>query len=403
MKLWKKIALVLLTLFVVTQIPFCWRRLQLGAAQSKINELNQNRTTIKNDGWQHFKGVIHVHTNLGGHSAGKFDELIAAADENELDFVLLTEHPSPLYDTARQTLNGKFGRALFVGGNEVASKSGDRFLVLPGDSDANQDTTLTTNELLQREKRAGRLVLITYPDKYNAWTDATDFDGAEVYSLNTNAKRFPKLLTFFDFFWSFPAYPELTTARNFERPDDTLQKFDELTGAGKHLVLLGASDAHSNIGLQLSDRANHDLFKIQIDRYATIFRLARLHVWLEKGQELNQENLLAAIKKAHCYLAFDVLSDAADFVFAAENQSEKKMMGDEIALRSGVKLTAQTALKCRFVVFRNGAKIGEFADTDQMNFNAVEAGVYRVECYLDSLKLNAAPWIISNPIWVKQS
>lgn len=407
MKLWKKIAISLLILFVALQIPFCLRRLELQAVNSKINGLNANRFETKNEGFRHYKGVIHVHTNLGGHSRGDFDELIAAAQQNQLDFVLLTEHPSPLYDTARQTLSGKHGGVLFVGGNEVSSKSGDRFLILPGDAEASRDNAKSTPELLAWAKQNNRLVLITYPDQYRAWETAKDFDGIEVYSLHTNAKNFSLLPSFLDYFWSFGAYPELTIARQLERPNENLAKFDELTRDDcQKLVLFGASDAHSNIGLSLSDLAKHDLLKLQIDPYATVFQLVRLHVWLEENKELNQENLLEAIKNGHCYLAFDVFGDADGFVFRAEDQTgnsvEKKQSGDEVSLKSGVNLFAAAPLKCRFVLFRNGAKIAEFAETSEMHFVSKEVGTYRVEVYLDLLNFSAAPWIISNPIYVRE-
>jgi hypothetical protein len=397
----KKIALGLLILLIVAQIPFCWRRFQLARVNERVKDLNNNRIETTNAGFRHYKGVIHVHTNLGGHSAGDFDELIRAAQSNELNFVILTEHPSPLYDTARQTLNGTFSNVLFVGGNEISSKTGDRFLILPGASDANKDSTKNTQELLDWAKQNSSLVLITYPEKYNAWNTAKDFDGLEVYSLYTNAKQFPYLTTFFDYFWSFGAFPELTIARNFKRPDNNLQKFDELTAENKSLILFGASDAHSNIGLQLTDRAKHTFFKLQIDSYEIIFRLVRLHVWLPENQQLNTENLLTAIKNGNCYIAFDVYGNADGFSFGAENAAERKQMGDEIELKSGVRLSAFAPIRCRFAVFRDGAKIAEVADANEIRFDATEKGAYRVELYLDSLELNRAPWIISNPIYLR--
>lgn len=402
MKRWKIILLILLGLLVAAQIPFCARRWQLAAVQNKISEQNVSRQTIENKGFRHYKGVIHVHTSLGGHSAGEFKELISAAAENELDFVLLTEHPEPLFDTGKQTLNGFHGKTLFVGGNEISSKQGDRFLILPGDADANKDTTFDTAELLNRQKSANRLAIITYPENYRAWETANNFDGVEVYSLHTNAKRFPKLFAFFDYFWSFGAFPELTMARNFERPNANLQKFDELTATGKRLTLFGAADAHSNIGIRFSDRADHDWLKIQIDPYKSIFKLVRLHVWLPADQEFNQENLLAAIKNANCYTAFDVYGSADDFVFYAENSGERKIMGDEIALANQTKLVARAALKSRFVLYKNGAQIQNgSAETNDFTFAVTEPGVYRIELYRDSLELNRAPWIISNPIYVR--
>jgi hypothetical protein len=401
MKRWKKIALVLLLLVAASQIPFCYRRLQLGATQQKINELNANRINRESENFRTVVGVIHVHTSLGGHSAGSFNELINAANGNNLDFVLLTEHPSPLYDTARQTLNGFHNGVLFVGGNEISSKQGDRFLVLPGDAESSKDTTQNTDALLARQKAAGRLALVTYPEKYRAWDAAREFDGVEVYSLHTDAKRFPRFLAFFDFFWSFPAFPELAMARYFSRPDENLRKFDEITASGKRATLFGAADAHSNIGISFGDRAGHDLLKIHLDPYENVFRLVRLHVLLENGKELTQENLLKAIADGHCYLAFDVYGEARGFDFFAAKSADIKTMGDEIAFGENLRLTARSPVPARFVLFRNGQRIAEFAEATEINFDVREPGVYRVEAYLDAIGLNRAPWIISNPIYVR--
>ena len=51
-----------------------------------------------------YTGVMHVHTFLGGHSTGTFEELIAGANANDLDFVVMTEHYDSNYDTSALTL-----------------------------------------------------------------------------------------------------------------------------------------------------------------------------------------------------------------------------------------------------------------------------------------------------------
>jgi hypothetical protein len=55
------------------------------------------------------------------------------------------------------------------------------------------------------------------------------------------------------------------------------------------------------------------------------------------------------------------------------------------------------------VVFRNGAKIAEFPDVSEFSLNVTEKGTYRVEAYLDQLgePFDKAPWIMSNPIYVR--
>src|SRR5215213_2888750 len=135
-KVLKKILLALLVLLVLAQIPFIYRRYQTGKLAEKIAQLDSQRTTYSDPRFKEYKGIIHAHTNLGGHSTGFFDELIAAANANDLDFVIMTEHYTDLYDTSALTLNGVYGKTLFVGGNEIDTADGDRFLMAPGSAEA---------------------------------------------------------------------------------------------------------------------------------------------------------------------------------------------------------------------------------------------------------------------------
>ena len=400
MKLWKKILLVLLAIVVLAQIPFIYHHYQISKLADKISTLETQKIKRENQNYTDYKGVIHVHTSLGGHSTGNFDELIDGAQKNNLNFVVMTEHTSELYDTSAQTLQGTHGGVLFVNGQEVNTAT-DRFLLLPGSSEAVNDSRLQTNDFLEKNHALGKLALITYPEKFKTWN--SDFDGIEIFSLHTNAKKMNPVSAILDTIWSYYSYPELVLADYFKRPDENLQKFDEITAQRKSTLFVG-SDAHSNIGFHLfgSDTGSK-IFNLKIDPYETIFHLVRTHVLLEKNQTLNQENLLDALKKGHAFIGFDVLSDTRGFSFSAENGAENKIQGDEISFAQGVNLKSFAPQNSRFVIFKNGAKISETAETSEVNFQAREKGVYRVEVYLDSLgtPFDKMPWIISNPIYVK--
>lgn len=401
MKLWKKILLVLLGILLLIQIPFIYRRLQIGNLAGKINSLNSQRKEINDSNFKDYKGIIHAHTFLGGHSSGHFDELIAGANANNLDFVLMTEHTAEQYDTSALTLNGVYGNTLFVGGQEANTSSDDRFLLIPGSAESFQDAKLQTPQFLEKYHAQNKIALITYPEKFKSWD--SNFDGVEIFSLHTNAKKANWFYALFDLIWSFPAYHELTIADYFQRPAENLQKFDEITARQKSTLFAG-SDAHSNIGFHLlGDDAGNKIINLKIDRYETIFRLVRTHVLLEKDKLLTRENLLDALKKGHAFIGFDVLSDTTGFSFTASSDAENKIQGDEIALAQGVKLKASAPQTARFVIFRNGAKIAEAGGNSEIDFDAKEAGTYRVEVYLDQLggNFDKTPWIISNPIYVK--
>src|SRR5215204_3815568 len=111
-KLLKRILLILLAVLIAVQAPFIYRRYKIGKVAEKISEGNLNRTLAGHPQYKEYKGIIHAHTSLGGHSAGGFDELISAANENDLDFVIMTEHYSDAYDTSALTLNGIYGKTL---------------------------------------------------------------------------------------------------------------------------------------------------------------------------------------------------------------------------------------------------------------------------------------------------
>ena len=393
--------MILFAVILLAQIPFVYNRYRTGKLSARISGLQANRTNLTNPDYNEYKGIIHAHTSLGGHSTGHFDQLIGGANANELDFVVMTEHYSSLFDTSALTLRGVYGKTLFVGGNEIDTSDSDRFLMIPGSAEAANFAAQKTNEVLDKIHSANQIAFITYPEKFKSWN--SDFDGIEVFSLHTNAKKMNPIGFFFNALWSFGSYPELTMANYFVRPDENLRKYDEVA-ANRKITLFAGSDAHSNLGFHLlGDDAGNKIIKLKFDDYATIFRLVRTHVLIEKNKQLTQENLVEALKNGHAFIGFDVLGNSRGFSFTAENGAENKIQGDEISLRGGVKLKAIAPQPARFVVFRNGEKIYESGETTEIVFDAREKGAYRTEVYLDSLgaPFDVMPWIISNPIYVR--
>jgi hypothetical protein len=109
------------------------------------------------------------------------------------------------------------------------------------------------------------------------------------------------------------------------------------------------------------------------------------------------------LRSGHCYISFDLLSDATGFQFAAENRIEKKIMGDEIGLEDGVRLKVLTPLASRIRLIKDGRVVQEKAGARSQEFPVDQRGVYRVEAYLPQLgtSMSNKPWIISNPIYIR--
>src|SRR2546421_8593578 len=154
----RKILIVILGLMVLSKIRFAYRRYRLRRLRNTIQQLSAQRipSSPENE-YIDYKGVIHVHSFFGGHSNGTFAELIAAAKANQLDFVIMTEHPQAEFDTSAMTLNGTHAGVLFINGNEVASANGDRLLMIPGPSDAASTNSQSTQQIVAQQALTGGL------------------------------------------------------------------------------------------------------------------------------------------------------------------------------------------------------------------------------------------------------
>jgi len=404
MKHWKKVGIVLLALVVLSQLPFAWRRYRLARLHTAIQQLATRRVALQSDGgFRDYKGVIHVHSSLGGHSTGTLQAIIDAAKTDGLDFVIMTEHPAKDFDTAAATLKGPHGGVIFINGNEVVTANGDRLLLIPGDESAARANTASTQEVIAQQKSRGGLAIVAYPTEFRSW-QANDYDGVEVYNLFTNARRFNPLIGFFDGLWSYRSYPDLMFANFYERPSQNLQSWDSvITSSKRKLVAIAGNDAHANIGLSLNDSSGRQVLGIKLDPYERSFRTVHTHVLIESNQALTNETLTAAIAAGRCYLGFDLFGDSTGFLFTAQNNSESKMMGDEISLVDGVNLNVATPQAARIVLLRDGIKVQEESGASHREFSVTEPGAYRVEVYLPQLPkpVSDQPWIISNPIYIR--
>ena len=374
----KFILLVVLLLLLLSQIPFAYRRFKLRRLSNAIQQLNSQRTPAQPNGFKEYKGVIHVHSFLGGHSAGSFSEIISAAQANQLQFVIMTEHTEKEFDTAAMTLKGTHGGVLFINGNETSAQNGDRLLALPGN-----------------------ISIVAYPQEFKNW-DLGQFNGVEVYNVFTNARQANPVTAFFDVLWSQRTYPDLLFALYFQRPDESLKKWDQALARARMTATAG-NDAHANIGVSLNDSSGKKLLGIQLDPYAVSFRLVRLHVLIEENKPLDETSLIEAIRAGHCFIGFDFLGDTSGFAFEAENTYdmgplEKKINGDEIRLELTT-LKVRTPVPSRVVLYKDGSVIMDESGLTSREFSVVEAGVYRAEVYLP--QLGNRLWIISNPIYVR--
>ncbi len=427
MKLARKFLLALFLLVFLAQVPALYRRRQFARLDETVVRLNARRApTPLDQPFADYPGALHVHTFLGGHSTGTFADVIAGAQRSGLAFVVMTEHTEADLDTRRMTLRGWHGGVLFVGGNETSEATQDHLITFGGTDDedpaeggtrppgnpaaANADAS--TQAAIGRARAAGRLVFVAHPETFSAW-QADGFDGMEIFNLHAAAKRISRPALLFEGFWSYPRYAQLFWTRFGDDPFAAIRQWDALTrGGARKVVAVAGNDAHANVGLSLQQLTGKPILQLKLDPYERSFRVVRTHVLLPRAQPLDTQGLLDALRRGHAYVAFDSLGNATGFRFTATHPNAPDsgdntttmpaLMGDDITLEAGVRLSVSTPVRCRIVLVKDGVKLGEEV-TDRRDWMISERGVYRIECYLPDLPapLNDRPWIVSNPIYVR--
>ena len=334
---------------------------------------------ILDDGYTDVTGVIHIHT-IYSDGGGNFEDVGRAANQLRLDYLVVTDHNTlkPL----REGKQGWYGMTLVMIGSEISTRAG-HYLALNINEEI--DRTKTTQDIIDNVSRQGGLGFIAHPYfKKRPWIDWTvhGFTGIEGYNTVHDALDENKLRIAL---WSIAMPADSVFLSMLERPSDSLAKWEEMIEQHGKVVGIGSADAHEV-----------RILGLRIAPYELMFKLIRTHVLLPTGTPLSKETFYPALAAGHAYFAIDLLADAEDFVFMADNgQAVQGIMGDEIALVPDLRLTTILSAPAQLELFRDGRSIAK--TTNRLWHVPVTApGVYRLEA-----SRHGKPWIFSNPIYVK--
>ncbi len=229
-------------------------------------------------------------------------------------------------------------------------------------------------------------------------------------------------------------YPDELFAFQYDYPKVYLDKWDEGTQQ-QRLTGVAANDCHHNqilivkmvdektvlVGTNVDEdkqmqaitstfrpgiedltkghKSGDILVKLDIDPYFRSFRNASTHVL---APHLDESNIRSALKAGRAFIAHDWMCDATGFRFDANDATGRRVaiMGDELALANGLKLTAKLPVPAYLRLLRHGAEVATSEDHAEFEFALKEPGVYRLEAWL-TLDGELRPWILANPIYVR--
>jgi hypothetical protein len=328
-------------------------------------------------------GAYHIHTT---HSDGRksVEEVARVASEEDLDFVIITDHGSPNRESF-QNQGWKEGVLVLVG-TEISSNRGH--LVGLGFQNTDHNFSHTAEEAVYQLISQGGFSIIAHPYSKTSWTwgEAVDYGGIEIISADGVLKR--NIVSSIPYWPTLLFKPSFLVCKILKRPEKNLGKWDSLS---QHHPVYGyySVDAHLLYRLLLS--------------------AIRIHIPLsgplQKDFDEAKRQVHGALVGGNFYNAIDAAAQAQGFRFWMESGTQTIPMGSSASLESSpvLRVVSPPGIKAQIQVFHNGQEVFQ-SDKESLSHRVTRPGIYRVEVYLRErtpLRQNV-PWILSNPIFLKE-
>ncbi len=346
-----------------------------------------------------YTGVIHLHSSLSFDGHTPMGNIIQAAEKNEIDFLMLTDHDH--LNARSQGWEGWQGTTLVIVGEEIAPRFNHYIAFKIKEPYVCKDDPEGRNpqNYIDAVNRQGGFGFIAHPDhegtpmfhvKHYCWNDwnVSGYTGIGVWDFMTDWQKnltgyLRGLLCFL-----FPAY-FLKGPRRI-----TLDRWDHLNQTRK-TVGIGELDNHAskkNIG-------GIPFIAFPFDR---AFRFICTHILTYDefcGDSQRDINLVYdSLLKGRCYFALEYFHKARGFQYRINQGNEEFYMGDSFKFSGGAQMFVFCPVKSYIRIIRNGSELVQKI-SNHLSMPVQEAGVYRVEVYLKSAG-KVRPWIFSNPIFV---
>ncbi|HEY4521879.1 MAG TPA: hypothetical protein VJH05_01930 [Candidatus Paceibacterota bacterium] len=341
-----------------------------------------------------YRGIIHLHSELSHDSDGKFENIVKAAKNNDIDFVVMTDHWSPtLYKKSKR---GFFENTLFIIGAEISKNENVTLIALPLPKNFVPENDWKKNVMSLHEKDS--LALASHIE-FSQTSQLVETDGVEI----TNLHAILVDRNYFGFFWLWtkaiwPKNWDLAFLFNSKTIENTIY-WHYLNKSIKMPAFVG-NDTHDNYRL---------FYKLgpKLGSYDNTFKLITTHIWAE---ELTEKSVVEAIKTGQSYFAFESFGDAKGFRFYATNNENVILPGNifipptpkpPFFIKNKTTITIKAPLNkisnnTKIKIIKDGVVIKEGFGA-LLNLEDPKPGNYYAEIWK-----NEKPWIFSNPIKIYQ-
>jgi hypothetical protein len=346
-------------------------------------------------------GVLHVHSSYSD-GAGTVSEIVHAAAQAGLDFVVLTDHGDP--EALSKEGEGYSEGVLLLVGSELSTESGHLLALEIPDPVFRFGTD--TAEALRDVDEMGGFSIAAHPTALRpnfAWDgwELPGLSGIELFNFFTGWRR-QSVPSLGQALVTYPFSATRGLAVALEWDPLLIEKWNEML-SDRDLAAWVGLDAHGQLSLS-------DSVQIPWPGYREVFAMARNHLVLDEpltgDAELDREAIYRALERGQGYVSFDGIADGGGFRFFAEGASGEWPMGSHISANLVEELRLVASVQApdgsRLSVLRDGILLTETTE-GALSLEIHEPGIYRAEVRLDTGFVPGGrdqPWIVSNPIFV---
>lgn len=379
--------------------------------QTRLSVISEEFEPKNPTGFFDYRGISNVHTERGLGS-GSIVDVIRAAQESNLDYLILTDlnsfSESPIPDSYHRKL-------LFISGGEF-SYLDSRLIHLdlakkhtigsPGQAQ------LLLADLLSQSDRDTRedFISLAHPFKSGyTWNGSypSGLDAVEVINLKSLWRQSWESNKI-SFLWSaivFPFNSDLALLRLYIEPEAELRLWDQLAMTRPTVGIAGAEATAktSPVG---------DAY-LKFPSYQTSFSFVSNHVLLKSeltGEaEGDRKKILSALNDGQFYMSLDAAGNPKGFSAFITQGDQIYPLGAKVKLAPGMKINVHLPARPKgnyeIVLYKNGQRDRNLSEVDSV-FPITEPGVYRVivRTFVNFTLLDGGrwiTWIYTNPFYIR--
>ena len=349
--------------------------------------------------------IFHVHTTRSD-GTGTPDEVAAAAREAGVDVVILTDHGdgTRVPDPPRRVAG-----VLVIDATEVSTWAGH--YVALGARPAPYPLGGLPESVVEDVARLGGLGVVAHPGSAKDDLKWRDWDSAfpAIEWLNADSEWRDRPGRLWDAVATYPWAPVPTITALLDRPAFELRAWDR-HAALRPVVGLAAHDAHARIGLRGVGEPYDGAVAVRAPGYATMFRAFSNVVPVDRaawGRDVAADAaaILGALQAGRVYAVIGGRGPGRITSFTASSGGATAGMGGHLTPRGPVTIAATSNAPATAVstLVCDGRPVASARGGTLSWTTAGAPGACRLEVTLDAAGSTRAPWMVTNPVYVRDT